>query len=149
MSAGIIGGEPLLDLCYEEDSRAEVDMNIVLTGAGQFVELQATAEKNQFDDHQLSRLLELGRHGIAEAAHAARHRLAPTSKYVIFERLLSMRASSVPHSNARRAETIYKAVAAELRAWRRRRATDEGAGAAKALGAGSVVVIGHGAVGGA
>lgn len=66
VSAGIIGGEPLLDLCYEEDSRAEVDMNIVLTGAGQFVELQATAEKNQFDDHQLSRLLELGRHGIAE-----------------------------------------------------------------------------------
>jgi ribonuclease PH len=66
VSAGIIAGEPLLDLCYEEDSRADVDMNIVLTGAGQFVELQATAEKNQFDDSQLARLLELGRRGIAE-----------------------------------------------------------------------------------
>jgi len=66
ISAGIIGGEPLLDLCYDEDSRADVDMNIVLTGAGQFVELQATAEKTAFDDGQLARLLELGRTGIGE-----------------------------------------------------------------------------------
>lgn len=49
-SVGILQGEPLLDLCYEEDSRAEVDMNVVMTGAGRFVELQATAEQTPFDD---------------------------------------------------------------------------------------------------
>jgi ribonuclease PH len=62
-SVGIVEGEPLLDLNYEEDSRAEVDMNVVLTGRGDFVELQATAEQNPFNDAQLSRLMELGRQG--------------------------------------------------------------------------------------
>jgi len=66
VSVGVVGGEALLDLCYDEDSRADVDMNIVLTGAGKFVELQATSEKMPFDDAQLSRLLELGRLGIRE-----------------------------------------------------------------------------------
>jgi ribonuclease PH len=66
VSVGVIGGEALLDLCYEEDSRADVDMNIVLTGGGQFVELQATSERMPFDDAQLSRLLQLGRQGIRE-----------------------------------------------------------------------------------
>ncbi len=65
-SAGIVNGEPLVDLSYEEDSRAEVDMNIVMTGAGNFVELQATAEQIPFNDTQLQRLLELGRHAIRE-----------------------------------------------------------------------------------
>jgi ribonuclease PH len=65
-SVGIVGGEPVLDLCYEEDSRAEVDMNIVATGVGHFVELQATSEKVPFDDDQLARMLELGRAGVSE-----------------------------------------------------------------------------------
>jgi len=65
ISAGIVKGEPLLDLCYEEDSHAEVDMNVVMTGSGRFVELQATAEKTPFDDGQLERLLELARGGIS------------------------------------------------------------------------------------
>jgi ribonuclease PH len=65
-SVGIIGGVPMLDLCYQEDSQAEVDMNVVMTGSGQFVEVQATAEKSSFDDQQLSELLALARHGIAE-----------------------------------------------------------------------------------
>ncbi len=65
-SVGVVGGEPMLDLCYDEDSRAEVDMNVVLTGSGRFVELQATAEKTPFDDAQLSQLLETARCGIAE-----------------------------------------------------------------------------------
>ncbi len=65
-SVGVVDGEPLLDLCYEEDSTAEVDMNVVMTGAGQFIELQATAEKTAFDDEQLGRLLGLGRRGVAE-----------------------------------------------------------------------------------
>ncbi len=65
-SVGIIGGVPMLDLCYQEDSQAEVDMNVVMTGAGKFVELQATAEKFAFDDEQLAALLGLARHGIQE-----------------------------------------------------------------------------------
>ena len=65
-SVGIVAGEPLIDLDYEEDSRAGVDMNIVMTGSGKFVEVQATAEHHPFDDAQLSRLIELGRNGIRE-----------------------------------------------------------------------------------
>ncbi len=65
-SVGILKGEPLLDLCYEEDSSAEVDMNVVMTGSGRFVELQATAEKTPFDDAQLEQMLGLARRGIAE-----------------------------------------------------------------------------------
>ncbi len=67
ISVGIsAAGVPLLDLCYEEDSAAEVDMNIVMTGAGRFVELQATAEKTAFDDEQLAQMIALGRQGIRE-----------------------------------------------------------------------------------
>jgi ribonuclease PH len=65
-SVGIIGGEPMIDLCYHEDSQAEVDMNVVMTGAGQFVEIQATAEKTAFSDRQLADLLTLARLGIGE-----------------------------------------------------------------------------------
>ncbi len=53
-SVGIVGGVAMLDLCYQEDSQAEVDMNVVMTGSGRFVELQATAEKTAFDDSQLA-----------------------------------------------------------------------------------------------
>lgn len=65
-SVGIVNGEAMLDLCYEEDSQAEVDMNIVMTGGGKFVELQATSERMPFDDAQLASLLELGRQGVQE-----------------------------------------------------------------------------------
>lgn len=65
-SAGIVGGEPILDLCYEEDSRADVDMNLVMTGSGKFVEIQATAERSAFDEDQLAELKRLARAGIAE-----------------------------------------------------------------------------------
>jgi len=64
-SVGIVGGVPMLDLCYEEDSRADVDMNVVMTGAGKFVEVQATAEMAAFDDAQMAQLLQLARGGIA------------------------------------------------------------------------------------
>ena len=66
ISVGIVKGAPLLDLCYEEDSTAEVDMNIVLTGGGQFIELQATAEKQSFGDEHLAQMLALGRSGVKE-----------------------------------------------------------------------------------
>ncbi|MBI1895540.1 MAG: ribonuclease PH [Acidobacteria bacterium] len=65
-SVGIVGGTPVLDLSYDEDSQAEVDMNVVLTGAGQFVELQATGERAAFSDEQLEALIRLGRGGVSE-----------------------------------------------------------------------------------
>ena len=64
-SVGLVGGRPLLDLCYEEDSQADVDMNVVMTGAGRFVELQATAEHHTFDDAQMTSLVDMAREGIA------------------------------------------------------------------------------------
>jgi len=54
----------LLDLCYEEDSRADVDMNVVMTGTGKFIEVQATAEHQVFDENQLQAMIGLGRAGI-------------------------------------------------------------------------------------
>lgn len=66
VSVGIVDGQPLLDLSYEEDSRADVDMNFVMTGANKFVELQATAEHDVFDDEQLQAMIKLARHGLAQ-----------------------------------------------------------------------------------
>ncbi len=71
-SVGMVNGEAMLDLCYQEDSRAEVDMNVVMTGAGQFVELQATAEKTAFDDSHLASLLALARKGICDLIEVQR-----------------------------------------------------------------------------
>src|SRR4051794_13152907 len=64
ISVGIVDGEILLDLAYEEDSRAEVDMNFVMTGSRKMVEVQATAEQKPFDDEQLRRMLEFARKGV-------------------------------------------------------------------------------------
>ncbi len=66
ISVGIVDGEPRVDLCYEEDSRAEVDMNIVMTGGGRFVEMQATAEKTAFDDSQMADMIALARASVAQ-----------------------------------------------------------------------------------
>jgi len=63
-SVGLVGGVPMLDLCYDEDSRADVDMNVVMTGAGRFVEVQATAEHTPFDDGQMAELIALATAGI-------------------------------------------------------------------------------------
>src|ERR1700691_146556 len=71
-SVGILGGEPMIDLCYEEDSQAAVDMNVVMTGTGRFVEVQATAERHAFDDEQMARMLALARGGIAELVEIQR-----------------------------------------------------------------------------
>ena len=65
-SVGIVDGKVVLDLPYEEDARAEVDMNFVMTGAGKFVELQATAEQDPFDDAQLAELMKLAKKGCGE-----------------------------------------------------------------------------------
>ena len=63
-SIGIVDGEIMLDLCYEEDARADVDMNVVATGSKKLVEVQATAERRAFDDAQLAKMLSLARQGI-------------------------------------------------------------------------------------
>jgi ribonuclease PH len=63
-SVGIVGGEMLLDLNYEEDSHAEVDMNVVMTGSGHFIEVQATAEGRPYSSEDLQRLLVLASAGI-------------------------------------------------------------------------------------
>ncbi|MGA2038750.1 MAG: ribonuclease PH [Bryobacteraceae bacterium] len=65
-SVGLVGGAAMLDLCYEEDSQADVDMNVVMTGGGRFIEVQATAEHKPFDDAQMAELLGLARGGIAD-----------------------------------------------------------------------------------
>ena len=64
ISVGVVGGEMLLDLSYAEDSNAEVDMNVVMTGSGQLVEVQATAEGKPYTVDDLNRLIELARTGI-------------------------------------------------------------------------------------
>ena len=66
ISAGIVGDRPLLDLCYEEDSRAAVDMNCVMTSDGRIIELQATGEGRPYTIEEEQRLVELCRKGIAE-----------------------------------------------------------------------------------
>src|ERR1043166_844342 len=65
-SVGLVRGVAMLDLCYEEDSQADVDMNVVMTGAGRFVEVQATAEHTPFDDAQMAEMVQLARGGIVE-----------------------------------------------------------------------------------
>jgi ribonuclease PH len=65
ISVGIVDGTPTLDLCYEEDSRAEVDMNVVMTAGGEFAEVQSTGESRTFTLEQLQQMLALARDGIA------------------------------------------------------------------------------------
>jgi len=68
VSVGIVDGEPMLDLAYVEDSVAEVDMNVVIAGKGELIEVQATAERTPFGKASLDRLLELAAGGIEEIA---------------------------------------------------------------------------------
>ncbi|MDD5432221.1 MAG: ribonuclease PH [Candidatus Omnitrophica bacterium] len=66
VSVGIFQGHPIIDLCYEEDSQAEVDMNIVMTGKGEFIEIQGTAERKPFNRTQMDKLLDLAKKGISD-----------------------------------------------------------------------------------
>ncbi len=76
VSVGIVDGVPLLDLDYREDVRAEVDMNVVMTGRGRYVEVQGTGEEATFDRGQLDALLALAETGIAELSRLQREFLA-------------------------------------------------------------------------
>jgi len=66
ISVGLVEEKPLLDLCYEEDSRADVDMNVVMTSKGRFIELQGTAEKQPFGAVELDKMIGYARYGIRE-----------------------------------------------------------------------------------
>src|SRR5438128_11271520 len=71
-SVGIVDGEPLLDLAYDDDSRAEVDMNVVMTGSGKFIEVQGTAEALPFGRDALNGLLDLAQLGITQLVEKQR-----------------------------------------------------------------------------
>ena len=75
ISVGFVEGELWLDLTYGEDSRAAVDMNIVMTGSGEFVEIQGTAERSPFKKEQMDKLLELARVGILDLIDSQRNLL--------------------------------------------------------------------------
>jgi ribonuclease PH len=79
ISVGVVDGVPLLDLAYEEDARADVDMNVVMTSAGDFVEVQATAEHNTFSRDQHLALLDLAARGTRELVQAQQSALAHRS----------------------------------------------------------------------
>jgi ribonuclease PH len=64
ISVGVVHGKPMVDLCYAEDSAAEVDMNVVMTGSGRFVEIQGTAEGVPFSRDRLNMLINLAEEGI-------------------------------------------------------------------------------------
>ena len=66
VSVGVVDGKPVLDLDYEEDFAAAVDMNVVMTGQGQFVEIQGTGEESTFSDEELMALIKLAKHGIKQ-----------------------------------------------------------------------------------
>jgi ribonuclease PH len=75
-SVGLVGGIAMLDLAYEEDSRADVDMNMVMTGSDKFVEVQATAEHTPFADDRLAEMIAMARAGIAELRALQKQALA-------------------------------------------------------------------------
>ena len=77
VSVGIVDGTPMLDLCYEEDVRADTDMNVVMTGEGAFVEVQGTAEAEPFDRALLDSLLDLAVAGCRDLTEAQQQALAP------------------------------------------------------------------------
>jgi len=75
VSVGVVAGEPRLDLCYEEDAVADVDMNVVCTGTGEYVEVQGTGEKAVFSRSELDVLLDLGAAGCVELTRLQRESL--------------------------------------------------------------------------
>ncbi len=78
-SVGIVSGDLLLDLCYEEDSKADVDMNVVMTGSEKFIEIQGTAEREPFNKEQMDGLLTLAKKGIGDLIEIQRGSLRDIS----------------------------------------------------------------------
>ncbi|HHY12118.1 MAG TPA: ribonuclease PH [Firmicutes bacterium] len=84
VSVGIYQGVPLLDLCYAEDSAADVDMNIVMTGNGEFIEIQGTAEQSPFSRSNLQELLALAQQGIEGLMEMQKRALGPAAQNIGF-----------------------------------------------------------------
>ena len=80
ISVGIVDGEPALDLDYEADSRADVDMNVVMTESGKFVEIQGTAEAEPFSDNELKIMLKAAKTGIKQLIKEHKKSLDKTIK---------------------------------------------------------------------
>ncbi|MBU6409218.1 MAG: ribonuclease PH [Verrucomicrobia bacterium] len=76
VSVGVVENRPVLDLCYAEDAAAAVDMNLVMTSAGEFVEVQGSGEENTFSESQLADMLALGKAGIRELLAAQQNALS-------------------------------------------------------------------------
>jgi ribonuclease PH len=83
VSVGVVDGEPLLDLCYAEDVRAEVDLNIVMNRDGRYIEVQGTAEHRPFDRVTLNRLLDLAAGGIGDLLQAQEAALSSTGSAAV------------------------------------------------------------------
>jgi ribonuclease PH len=75
ISVGIVDGKPVMDLDYEMDSKADVDMNVVMTGGGQFVEVQGTGEATTFSESELGTMIKLAKQGIVQLIQAQQHAL--------------------------------------------------------------------------
>ena len=101
ISVGIVNGEYLLDLCYEEDSNAQVDMNIIMTDKGEFVELQGTGEECPFSRKDLEKLLELGEKGNKMLLKAQREALGE-----IADEILGVDYGVIATGNAHKLEEI-------------------------------------------
>lgn len=82
ISVGIVGNDKLLDLCYEEDSKAKVDMNVVMTEEGQFIEVQGTGEENPFSRQDLNDLLALAEKGVKHMIHMQKDSLKMDSLWI-------------------------------------------------------------------
>jgi len=82
ISVGVVGETPLLDLNYEEDSKAKVDMNVVMTGRGKFVEVQGTGEESPFSREELDTLLRLAEQGIASVIEEQKKVLGPLAELI-------------------------------------------------------------------
>ncbi|MDF2935618.1 MAG: rph [Paenibacillaceae bacterium] len=82
VSVGVVSGAPMLDLKYEEDSAAKVDMNVVMTGSGAFVELQGTGEEAPFSREELDRLLGLGELGVHQMIKLQKEALGPVAELI-------------------------------------------------------------------
>ena len=81
VSVGVVDGEALLDLCYAEDASADVDLNVVMNGAGEYIEVQGTAEGRPFTEARLGELLGLARRGIDDLLALQRRALGPNIPY--------------------------------------------------------------------
>jgi ribonuclease PH len=101
VSVGIVRGEPMLDLCYAEDSNAQTDMNLVMNQQGDFIELQGTGEGRAFSDRELRALLTLGRHGVLGLMRAQRAALKETCAH-----LLPLPRLAVATSNAHKLKEL-------------------------------------------